>query len=123
MNSPEFLKSRIRETAAAIAIEQVMDFAGRGYSPREAIAAVGTDWGGRTPDWDDAVAALTIAWRRKCAGIQQKPDPAAARECRLRGCLVCGATFLSHGAAHLLCDLHRRDDETIAPAKRARIAA
>lgn len=51
--------------ADRVAVEQAVWAACEGWTPRQVMASVGTDWPARKePDWHDAVMVLAMAWRR-----------------------------------------------------------
>ena len=125
MNAPD----AIRETSYARAVDQALEMAGRGLSPKQAIDGAGLGWGKRHPTWDDAVYALAYAWRRSCLPgpeivdepVEQAPEPQAPKpqaepdedpeeleplpvaEARPRRCLKCGRTFPSTGPGNRIC--------------------
>ncbi|MCW9036235.1 MAG: hypothetical protein OQJ97_18615 [Rhodospirillales bacterium] len=69
----------VQTSSYAIAIEQVFEFASRGYTPREIIDASGLGWmEGKTPSWEDAVFFLAYAWRKNCSKFPKtNPKPKA----------------------------------------------
>ena len=60
----------VEATSYARAVEEAKRFADQGWTPKQALEAVGLDWDKPELTWDDAIYGMAHQLRRKCNGTE-----------------------------------------------------